>query len=282
MPLYKIIPLILLCALLCGCGSDPTSNTNTNANPSPSPLAPLPDAGAMIKRMITQDGCKDFTAEMRMIAEDESGKRNQVEFRIQRKYSSGQASTFITVLSPREDIDKVLLAIEKADQPTQAFSYLPGLKKLTRFNSDRQLGFRGAKITVQELLGMELGQYTHTAGERVNGDGESLVKIEFKGEANPAFPRIVGFFREKDQSPARFELYDSRNDLQKVAKIEQIETIQNRQTITRVAIDDLLQKLKVRVETRKIEYDRGIPDSVFTEKYLKNFITNAVQKLDQQ
>ncbi len=276
--------LIIGCLLLNACASSGSQIETASTTPAASAPQPLPDAGAMIKRMITQDGCKDFTAEMRMTSEDESGKRDQVEFRIQRKYSENRTATFLTMLSPREETGKALLAIEQADQPTEAFSYLAGLRKLTKVNSDRQLGFRGAKVTVQEMLGMELNQYTHSAGERVNSDGESLVKVEFKEKEflNLAFPRIIGFFREKDQSPAEFELYDLRNELQKSVKIEEVKPIQNRQTITRLAIDDLLQKLKVRVETRRIEYDRGIPDRVFTENHLKNFVSNAVRKPDQQ
>lgn len=280
---YSPSALIIVCLLLNACANSGSQTEADSASSAASAPQPLPDAGAMIKRMITQGGCKDFTAEMRMVAEDESGKRDQVEFRIQRKYSAGRASTFLTVLSPREDADKALLAIERADQPTQAFSYLPGLKKLAKFGSDRQLGFHGAKVTVQEMLAMELSQYTHTDGERVNADGESLVRVEFKGrdDRNLAFPRIVGFFREQDQTPARFELFDSRNDVQKIVKIEQIRTIQNRQTVTQVAIDDLQQKLKIKVETRNIVYDRGLSGKIFTEDHLKNFINDAARKLDQ-
>lgn len=279
----KVVPLVLLCALLCGCGNSaaPAANVNTDSAPTP---APLPDIGAMIKRMVTQDGCKDFTAEMRMVSAGENGKRDQIEFRVQRKYAGNRALTFLSVLAPLEDTDKALLAVEEADQPTQAFSYLAGLRKLTKINSDRQLGFHGAKVTVQEMLAMELGQYDHNAGERVNSDGESLIKVEFKEKAwrNLAYPRIIGFFREKDQSPAKFELYDARDELQKRVKIEEVKPIQNRQTITRLAIEDLQQKLDVKVETRKIEYDRGLPDSLFTEERLKSFINNAVRRLDQK
>jgi hypothetical protein len=284
MPHYKTISLLLLLALSSACGNSATSKESANGDPTPAATESLPDVGAMINRMVTQDGCKDFTAEMRMTSEDERGKRDQVEFRIQRKYSENRAATFLTMLSPREETGKALLAIEQADQPTQAFSYLVGLKKLTRLNSDRQLGFRGAKVTVQEMLGMELNQYTHSAGERVNSDGESLVKVEFKEKEflNLAFPRIVGFFREKDQSPVKFELYDSRDELQKSVKIEEVKLVQTRQTITHLAIEDLPQKLKIKVETRRIEYNRGIPDNIFTENHLKSFVSNAVRKLDQQ
>ncbi len=282
---YKIAPLILLCAALCGCGSKATSNAPKETSPllAATP-APAPDAGAMIRRMITQDGCKDFTAEMRITTEGQDGARSQIEFKAQRKYSADRIATFLSVLAPAEETSKALLAIERPDQPTEAFSYLPGLKKLTRINSDKRLGYRNAKVAVQDMLGMELGQYDHDAGARVNRDGESLIEIEFKEKPwrNLAYPRIVGYFREKDQTPARFDLYGPRDDLQKRVTVEEIKQIQGRQTITRLAIEDLDQKLKVKIETRKVEYDRGLPDSLFTEERLKSVVNDAVQRLDQQ
>jgi len=281
----KIALLILLCASLCGCGAETTSNAPKDSSPLMTATpAPLPDAGAMIERMITQDGCKDFTAEMRITSEARNGAREQIEFKAQRKYSADRIATFLSVLAPAEDTNKALLAIERTDQPTEAFSYLAGLKKLTKISSDRFLGYRNAKVAVQDMLGMELGQYDHSAGERVISDGESLIKIEFKEKPwrNLAYPRIVGFFREKDQAPAKFELYDHRDELQKLVRVDEIKPIQSRQTITRLAIEDLRQKLKVKVETRRIEYDRGLPDSLFTEERLKSVISNAVQRLDQQ
>src|SRR5262245_769812 len=284
----KIAPLIVLCALLsllCGCGSKATSNAPLNSSPLVATTpAPLPDAGAMIKRMVTQNGCKDFTADMRIATEDGKGARDLIDFRVQRKYSANRTATFLSVLAPAEDTSKALLAIELPDQPTQAFSYLPGLKRLTRITSDRHLGYRNAKVTVQDLLAMELGQYDHSAGERVNLDGESLIKVEFKEKLwrNLAYPRIVGFFREKDQNPAKFEIYDHQGELRKRVKVVEIKQIQNRQTITRLAIEDLQQKLKVKIETRRIEFDRGLSDNLFTESRLKSIINDAVQRLDQQ
>jgi hypothetical protein len=282
---WKIAPLLLLCGLLCACGADTASNApKDSSKPATAIPEPLPDAGAMVKKLITQDGCKDFTAEMRITTEGRGGAREQIEFRAQRKYLTDRTVTFLSVLAPAEDTDKALLAVERSDQPTEAFSYLAGLKRLTRITSDRRLGYRNAKVAVQDMLGMELGQYDHGAGSRVKPDGEPLIKIEFREKPwrNLAYPRIVGFFREKDQIPTSFELYDHRDELQKLVKVEEIKPIQSRQTITRLAIDDIQQNLKVKIETRKVEYDRGLPDSLFTEGRLKSVISDAVQRLDQQ
>ncbi len=275
--------LLPSCIWLSACDSHSSTSDTAKATPSAAPSVPAPDVSKMIERMTTQDGSKDFTAEMRMTSVDSSGKHDQIDFRIQRKYSGDRALTFLTVLAPREESDKAFLSIEQERQPTQAFSYLAGLNRLTRINSDRQLGFRGARVTVQELLGMELNQYSYSAGERVKEGNEQLVKVEFKEQPDRflAYSRIIGFFRESDQNPVRFELYDSRSELQKTINFSEVKQIQNRQTITQVAIDDIQQKLKLKLETRKIEYDRGLPDSMFTENHLKSFISGASRKLDQ-
>ncbi len=272
-----------LCVSLSACNSGSNSSETGSVAPTATPMREVPDVGAMIKRVTTQDGCKDFTAEMRMTSVDQSGKQDRVEFKVQRKYSGDRARTFFTVLSPREETDKAFLAVEQADQVTEALTYLAGLRKLSKLSSDRQLSFRGAKVTVQELLGMELNQYTHTAGERVHENNEELIKVKFKEKPDLylAFPRIVGYFREKDRQPVRFELYDTRNELQKRVVIEEVEQIENYQTIRSVAIDDLLHQLKLKLETRKIDYDRGLSDKIFTEAYLKSYISSASQRLDQ-
>ncbi len=281
--MLRIFPviLLLLTTLLCACNGSSVSPTSAEADVPNSSAKPLPNADEMINRVITQDGSKDFTAEMRMTAQTADGKRDQIEIRLQRKLSADGARTFLTVLSPREETSKALLAIEQKDKPTEAYSYLAGLKKLAKLDSSRTLGFRGSKVMVQELLGMELGQYSHDSGERVKVEGEELIKIVFteKPYLGLAFPRIVGYFRE-DQQPVRFELFGKNGEMHKKVVINQVQTIQNHQTITQVTIDDLAQNLKLKLETQKIEYDRGLSDKIFTEENLKRVITEATRKLD--
>lgn len=281
--LFCLSVCLSVCMLIAACNdSAPPPASTASESPKSETSKPLPDVGAMVQRMVTQDGCKDFTADMRMVAENAEGKRDQVEFRLLRKYSANGAATFLTVLSPKEESDKAILALEKNNQPTEAYSYLAGLKKLAKLDSARQLGFRGAKVTVQELLGMELGQYSHDAGKRETVDGEPFIKVEFKAkyDLGLAFPRIVGYFRENDQAPARFELFGETGELSKKVTIEEVKPIQNHQTIARVIIEDLGQKLKLRLETRKIEYDKGLSDKLFTEQNLKSSVTSSGKKLD--
>jgi hypothetical protein len=280
---YSPLALMILCLSICACNNSAPQNDAISPTPATTSTQPIPNVAPMIARMVTMDGCKDFSADMRMTAENESGKRETVEFKIQRKYSADQVSTFLAVVSPREDIDKAILAIEKPDQPTKATSYLAGLRKLAEFSSDRRLNLRGGKISVQEMLGMELDRYTHSAGERTTLEEGTLIKIDFKQkpDLSLAYPQIVGYFRESDGHPVRFELYNDRNELQKRMSIVEIKTIENRMTITKVTGEDLVQKFKLTLDTEKVKYDQGLSDSLFTEARLKNHITSAGQKLTQ-
>jgi hypothetical protein len=273
--------LLLGVVLLTACESKP--NTAPTPDPITKPAAALPDVAALIKKLATQDGVKDASADMRMQLEEADGKRAQLEFQLQRKYSADRTATFLKVTAPREDSDKALLAIEKPQAATEATSYLAGLKKLAKLGSSNTLNFHDAKVTVQELLGMELGQYTFNAGERVIVDGVELIKAEGKAPAdrNLAFPRVLVYFDAATQQPARFEVFDDSNELLKTTRVEEVKPIQGHPTVTKIAVEEHQTKRKVRLETRSMKYDQNLTDKIFTEENLKSVITSESQKIAQ-
>jgi hypothetical protein len=287
--LQHLPKLLLLLSVVCAACEDRANSTAGGGNASPtasataSPSAPLPDVKVLLNKLVTQDGAKDFTAEMRLQVEEADGKRETLEFQLQRKYSADKTATFLKVTAPRDESDKALLAVEKPQQPTEAFSYLAGLKRFARLNSGNTLNFRNSKVAVQELLGLELNQYDFKAGERVTQEGMELIQVEGKAklDLNLAYPRLLVFFRADNQQPARFELFNDGNERVKTIRIEEVKAIQNHQTITKVSVEEHQTKRKLKQEIRAIKYDQKLSDQIFTESYLKSFTTGASQKLIQ-
>ena len=269
--------------VLSACTSAPPAANNPTPAPKPASSAPLPDINALIKKLATLDGAQDMSAEMRLQVEEADGKRAQLEFQLQRKYTAAQTATFIRVTAPREESDKAILAIEKSGQATEATSYLAGLKKLAKLKSNNQISFRQIKVTIQELLGMELAQYEYGAAARVTDNGVTLIKAEgqAKPNSNLAYPRLVVFFSDDKQEPVRFELFDEQNTLAKRAAFDPLKDVQNKRAITRVTFDDLAAKRKSIIETRSIKFDQNLSPRLFTEENLKGTITNASSKLAQ-
>ena len=243
--------------------------------------APLPDINSVIKKLTTLDGAQDVSAEMRMQVESADGKRALLEFTLQRKFTAHQAATFIRVTAPREESDKAILAIEKSDAATEATSYLAGLKKLAKLKSDNYVTFREAKVTIQELLGMEVGQYDFSAAERVSDNGATLIKAEGKAKANRnlAYPRMTSYFSGDQQEPVRFEVFDEKNELVKRVTFEPMQTVQNKRMVSRVIFDDIAAKRKSVIETRSVKFDQNLSPKLFTEENLKGIISSASAKL---
>jgi hypothetical protein len=275
--------LIFILAALCACAGNRSSSVSAPPMPTATPAAPALDVGQLIRRLTTQDGCRDSTAEMRFSFTGEGGRREQLDFRLQRQYAPARTATLLTVTSPREESEKALLALERPGQMTEAFSYLAGLRRLARLTSSNTLNFRGARVHVQELLGLELGQYTPASPERVSQEGESLAKVEFteKFDRQLAFPRLTGFFREDGQSPVRFALYNSRGELVKTIQVEEVKTIQGYRTLTRLAIEDHKESRQMHLETLSIKYDRALPDAIFSEDHLIKIVSEASRRLIQ-
>lgn len=283
--------LLLLVVFGASCATD----ENGTAPPAPvatttPPLAasaPLPDAQALLTRLATQGGCRDSEADMRLTGKDEAGKPIQMEIKIQRLYKDEKVSTLLTVTAPREETEKALLAVERDDAPTEAISWLAGLKKIARFRSGTARDFKGAKIYLQELLGLELKKYRVSNTTRVDENGQSLIKAELQGDRDfeLAFPRAVAYFRESagtsDPEPVRFELFDNQGNQGRVIRVEEVKNIQQHQTITKLVIEDPASGHAVRLEALKVRYDQNLPDATFTEANLTRLITNASRKLIQ-
>ncbi|MBL8205184.1 MAG: outer membrane lipoprotein-sorting protein [Blastocatellia bacterium] len=269
----------LLFASFVGCdvNSSAPPVTNTTASPVNSTTAlPKEEAEKLIHRLATQDGCKDSTADLRLSFTDAEGKSQQMDFRLQRKYESGKVSTLMTVLSPPEESEKALLAFEEDGKPTTAISYLAGLKKVAQLKSDNPLNFRGSKSTVQEMLGMELGQYQIANTTAANG--AIVIELKEKDGAQLSFPRLDVTFAEKDKTPSKFELYDGRGEKAKTIQAAELKTNQNYQAITKMEIEDHRNKQTLKLETRSIKYDTNLSASLFTEANLIKTVTAASQK----
>ncbi len=298
----KIIFFVIILAfglIIFGCESS-TENKAVTASPiatatsNPGASFPKEEAEKLIQQLATQDGCKDSTADMRLTFTDMEGKPQQMDFRLQRKYEAGKISTLMTVLAPKEESEKALLAFEEEGKPTDAISYLAGLKKTAHLKSDNPLNLRGSKSTVQETLGLELGKYDIASTQSgVPQSDDITVQLSEKKGMNLAFPKIAVTFKkvanaQTKEGPAErilprlFVLFDSKDQPVKQMEIMNVELFgpgHDYQTIKSVEITDTKNNQKLKLETRNIKYNSNLSSSIFTEAQLIKNVTAATAKL---
>ena len=308
----KLILIIILAfgVFMVGCENS-TENKAVTASPAvtapaiPTASFPKEEAEKLIQRLATQDGCRDSTADMRLSFTDAEGKPQQMDFRLQRKYDAGKISTLMTVLAPKEESEKALLAFEEEGKPTDAISYLAGLKKTAHLKSDNPLNLRGSKSTVQETLGLELRQYEITSTELdIPERNEITIHLKEKKGMNLAYPTLNIIFRKspisesakaptesiersKEYFPALFILLDSKDQTIKKMEIMAIDFVEaagkgrKYDAIKSIEIADDKSNQKLKLETRSIKFDTNIPSSIFTEAHLIKTVTAATAKLVQ-
>lgn len=282
----KIALVCMAVTIFCNACHSPTSSPTKNSPSTASPPSAATssfsreEAEKLIRQLATQGGCKDSTADLRLSFTDAEGKPQQMDFRLQRKYEGAKVSTFMTVLAPKEESEKALLAFEEKDKPTDAISYLAGLKKVAHLKSDNPLNFRGSKSTVQEMLGMELGNYEIVGANVVTaaGTGELQIELKAKSGLSLAYPKVIVGYNANGSQPQRFELTDSRAEKVKSIVVREVKVVQNYQTITAMEIEDHEHNQKLKLETRSIKYDTNLPSSLFTEATLIKTVAAASQK----
>ncbi len=280
---FVCFAFIVLAQMACdSTPSAPAPTASATASVAASSAFPKAEAEKLVQRLATQDGCKDSNAEMRLSFTDADGKPQQMDFRLQRKYEAGKVSTLMTVISPPEESEKAMLAFEEEAKPTDAISYLAGLKKVAHLKSDNPLNFRGSKSSVQEMLGMEFGKYEIVGANVVTPagatDGKMEIELKAKSGMSLNFPKIVVGFTADGAKIQSFDLYDSRNEKVKSITAREVKAIQNYQTITVLDLEDHRNKQKLKLETRNIKYDTNLPSSLFTEANLIKNVTAASQK----
>ncbi len=281
-----LVIFVALVCLACHTSAPPAAPVPATSPTGTASAASIPKEGAekLLQRLATQDGCRDSTADMRLSFTDADGKPQQMDFRLQRKYEGDKVSTLLTVLAPKEESEKALVAFEAAGQPTDALSYLAGLKKVAHLKSNNPLNFRGARNTVQEMLGMELGKYELVASQFLSEPGNDatwVAELKEKSGMNLSYPKMEVVFGGTVSQPLRFILFDARGEKAKTIQVAEIKQVQNRQTLMRLDIEDHKQKQKLQLQTRSIKYDTNPPASLFTEANLIKIVTAASQKAIQ-
>jgi len=144
-----LIVVAVLCLSACSQKSGAPSQASTPANPSPSPALPSPTSclNAFRPRMEprTPQPICGLTVEL------PGGRRDQLEFRLQRKFSADAVSTFLQVTAREKRPTRRSWRSSDRARP-RATSYLAGLKKLAKLSSSSTITFQETKVTIQSCL----------------------------------------------------------------------------------------------------------------------------------
>jgi outer membrane lipoprotein-sorting protein len=216
----------------------------------------------------------DGKAEVTMKLINKKGKERLREFTMLRMdEEDGGNQKYYTYFKKPADVARMTFMVHKStDGNDMRWIYVPSVDLVKPISADdKNSSFVGSNFSYEDVSGRHWTEDNHTLLEESELDGkkvwviESTPKQEYDG-----FARKVSYIDQETYLPLKEEYFDKKGEMTKIFRADKIEVIQDIPTVTIRSMEDLKDNEKTIVEFSSIEYNIGVKEDIFTERYLKN------------
>lgn len=216
----------------------------------------------------------DGAAEVTMKIVNSKGKERIREFTMLRlDIEEGGKQNYYTYFKKPSDVSRLTFMVHKIPfSSDNRWLYVPSVDLVKRISADdKNSSFVGSDFTYEDVSGRHWSEDNHKLiGEEKLNDRdvyviESIPKEEYKG-----FSRKVSFIDKENYLPLKEEYYNKKDVLERVFTAEKVELVDGIQTATLRKMANIKKNQYTTVEFSSIDYNVGMEENVFTERFLKN------------
>ncbi len=214
----------------------------------------------------------DGKATVSMVITDKNGQKREREFNILRKdEKDGGDQKYFVYFNKPADVRRMTYMVHKhaaIDKDDDRWMYLPALSLVKRIAAgDKRTSFVGSDFLYEDVSGRSLDEDTH---ELVKTTEESyIVKNVPKKPETVEFSYFTVAIDRKTFVPTKMEFFDKDEKLYRTIESKKVEKIQDFYTVTQSEVRDLKTGSKTEMEFSKVQYNIGLDESMFTERYLQ-------------
>ena len=254
-------------------------------------LAPLPaqpqTAEQIARRVQDRDTGRDSRADLRMKLFD---RRDRVRERalsmltLRGREAPGAPKTapdgdrlLIRFTYPNDIRGTAFLVWKHPSTADERFLFLPSLGRVRRIaGSEAQESFVGSDFSYEDISGRELDEFTYAlldenaAWKGPDGISHPAYRLESTRRDRAAeFPRVVSLVLKDSYLVVHAEVYNRRNEKQKVYAVRRLQPVQGIATVFESAMANDLDKTRTELVVEKIEYNIGLKEDAFTRRALE-------------
>ncbi len=229
---------------------------------------------------------KDGRAQVTMtIVNEGSGATRTREFIILRRDADGDADgeqkLYVYFQRPA-DVNKMVFMVWKHEgKDDDRWLYLPALDLVKRIAAtDKRTSFVGSDFYYEDVSGRGIHEDKHELVE--------TTKSFYVLKNTPIAPESVEFayykvwIHKTTFLPVKTEYYGKDGRKYREYTAEKVDKIKGEkgeeyQTVTRSSMTDLNAKTKTTLEYKEVKYDIGLPEDIFTERYLRRAPTQYLR-----
>jgi len=176
---------------------------------------------------------------------------------------------FYVYLHRPADVRKMAFLVWKQLKKNDArWVYLPALDLVKRIAaSDKRTSFVGSDFFYEDISGRNLDEDNFSLEQTT--DKLYVVKSVPREPGSVEFAYYRLYIHKESFIPMKIEYFDKKNTKYRVAKTLKVKNIQGFPTVTMASMENLLTGSKTIMRYQKVEYNIGLDDQLFAERYLR-------------
>ncbi len=168
------------------------------------------------------------------------------------------------------DVNKTAYLVHKhVGQDDDRWLYLPGLNLVKRIAaSDKRTSFVGSDFFYEDVSGRNPADDTHELIETT--ESYYVLNNTPKDPKSVEFASYKVWIHKTSFIPVKAEYYDAAGQKIREGQALEVQQIQNYPTVTKSSMKDLRSGSTTTIAYTKVEYNIGLTEDLFTERYLRN------------
>ena len=212
---------------------------------------------------------KDGRANVTMTITDKNGGIRSREFTILRLNAKGDDQKFYVYFRAPADVHKMAFLVWKnLQRDDDRWLWLPALNLQKRIApGDKRTSFVGSDFFYEDVSGRGITDDTHELIEEK--DGSYLIKSVPKDPGSVEFGWFQTWIDATTFLPKKAEYYDRNGKLYREVEAIEVGTVKGYPTVLAAEARDLNSGSVTRNSFSNVEYDIGLKDRIFTERFLR-------------
>ncbi|MBI5634547.1 MAG: outer membrane lipoprotein-sorting protein [Nitrospirae bacterium] len=217
---------------------------------------------------------KDFKARVMMKLVSKGGQERVREMTMLRKNfgeSGGDQKYFIYFFQPADVKDMTFMVYKYPRKDDDRWLFVPAISMVRRIAAqDKRSSFVGSDFTYEDVSGRDIEDDTHAISkEEKLGARDCYVIKSTPKTADVDYGYKLAWIDKTNSLPIKEEYYDKRGELYRTFTAEEIKDVKGLPTITKRTMKNLQSGHKTEVTYIKTDYNVGLEDSLFSERFLK-------------
>lgn len=217
---------------------------------------------------------KDYKARVTMRLVGSTGGERIRELTMLRKNSGhpgGDQKYFIYFHQPADVADMTFMVYKYPGRDDDRWLFIPALNMVRRIAAqDKSSSFVGSDFTYEDVSGRDIEDDTHTlVREEKFGSSDCYVIKSSPKAADVDYSYKLSWIDKAVFLPLKEEYYDRQGELYRVFTADEIQIVSGIPTVVKRSMKNLASGHTTHAEFTRVEYNIGIEDSLFSERFLK-------------